>query len=70
MANVADLGGGSGDEDNKKISTSHYRLATSDDLLLCRTCGTQYDEIDRSALTSCRICTVRCLNPLYYLHRS
>ncbi|KAK5102328.1 hypothetical protein LTR70_000113 [Exophiala xenobiotica] len=31
-------------------------LKTSDDLLICRACGTQYDTTDSKALTSCRIC--------------
>lgn len=31
-------------------------LKTSDDLLICRACGTQYDTADSNVLTSCRIC--------------
>lgn len=34
-------------------------LNTSDDLLICRACGTQYDVQNRDELKSCRICDVR-----------
>lgn len=31
-------------------------LSTSDDLLLCRACGTQYQVSEKEGLRSCRIC--------------
>jgi DNA-directed RNA polymerase subunit RPC12/RpoP len=38
-------------------------VSSSDDLLICTACGTQFEEKDPKALTSCRICDDRLFYP-------
>jgi hypothetical protein len=42
-------------------------LTSTDHLLVCTACGTQFDETDPTVLTSCRICDDRTFPYLYQL---